>query len=426
MIFLLQINRSDFILLWSSYTIAFGCYVWLVFRNNSIDLKLGLALALLARLVSFFYEPLLSDDYFRFIWDGMLMNNGIHPMAYVPSYLVAHSELLAINQDLFNALNSQDYFSVYPPVTQWIFGLSYWISGPDLLSNIICYKTALLFSDVAIVYLLNRLLRKRNLPSRRVLIFALNPLIILEFVGNLHMDGIMIAGLLAAIFLSEKKNLTGSMLTMSFSVLSKMLTLVLLPFMPKKLYWKKIIPLTLFTLLLSSLVFWLSFGTHTGWLTSITLWFQSFEFNASLFYLGRYFGFLLKGYNMISLLGPALAGLFLLCTFLIWIKYYRSTSMDWAHAMLFVLTIYFLCSTTIHPWYIGTILVLSVLSVHAYPVVWTYLVVLSYSHYEGGGFNENYWLIAAEYILLFAFMAWEFSIKRQYPDLSKRNKKALA
>jgi alpha-1,6-mannosyltransferase len=426
MIWLLQINRSDFLLLWSSYSIAFACYAWLVFRKNTIGITFGLLLALTARLASFLFEPLLSDDYFRFIWDGMLMNNGIHPIAYVPSYLAAHPEVISINQELFKGLNSPDYFSVYPPVTQWIFGLSFWISGSDIAANIFCYKTVLCGADIAIVYLLHKLLSLRNLPSRRILIFALNPLIVLEYAGNLHMDGLMIAGLLAAIFFSEKNKLAGGIAAMTFSVLTKMLTLVLLPFMPKKMYWKRIIPFSMGTLALTGLAFWFSFGTHTGWLTSIHLWFQSFEFNASLYYLGRYIGFLIKGYNTISFLGPALAILFLLCSFLVWLKYYHNTGMDWAHAMLFILTMYFLCSTTVHPWYIGILLVLSVLSLHMYPVVWTYLVFLSYSHYQGGTFMENHVLIATEYLLLLGFMFMEWRFKKNTLLHAMEHKKTLA
>ncbi len=412
MIWVQQISRSNFHLLWFSYSLAFGCYVWLVFGKKSITLRLGLSLALIARLVSFFFDPLLSDDYFRFIWDGMLINEGIHPMAYTPDFLATHPNIISIQQGLYEALNSKPYYSVYPPVAQWLFGLSYYVCGPNLIANVICYKGILLAADMAIVYLLYKLLIKRNLSADRVLIFALNPLIILEFMGNLHMDGIMIASLLWAIILTEEKSLLGSVGAMAFSILSKFLTVMLLPFMPKHLYWKKISIFSILTVVISLIILWFSFGIHTGWLKSINLWFQSFEFNASVYYLVRSLGYLLKGYNTIAILGPAMAVGFLFGALVIWTKYLRTASLDWASAMLFLLTLFFLFSTTIHPWYIGILLVLSVLSKHSYPVVWTYLIVLSYSHYDAGGYSENYWLIATEYLLLGAFMLWEWKCKK--------------
>ncbi len=418
MVWLMQINRTEFILLWSLYSIAFGAYIWLVIHQGPIAIRNGLILALLARLASFFFDPLLSDDFYRFIWDGMLVNNGIHPMAYTPTYLITHPEILHVNQTLYEALNSPDYFSVYPPLSQWIFSLSYLISGPNLLANVLCYKTVLLVTDSTIIILLYKLLLKRNLPSDRVLFYALNPLIVIEFVGNLHMDGIMIVGLLAAVLMVEKNNLSVSILAMALSILSKMLTLVLLPFMPKSIYPRKILWYALITTGFSVLIFWLSFGAHTSWLQSIRLWFQTFEFNAGLYYLVRYAGMLIKGYNLISITGPALAACFLLGTCLLWVKYRGDVSFDWAHAMLFVLTLYFFCATTIHPWYLGILLVLSILSQHVYPIVWTYLVFLSYSHYQDGGYAENYWLIATEYLLLAAFILWEWLQKRPLKHLT--------
>jgi hypothetical protein len=326
---------------------------------------------------------------------------------------MAHPEVLAIDPSLFHALNSEDYYSVYPPVSQWIFGLAYWISGPSVFTNIICYKTVILSVEVVIVFLLYKLLQGRQLPLKRVLIYALNPLIVLEFMGNLHMDVVMIAGLLGALYFLDKKNMSAGIGLMVFSILSKMVTLLLLPFLPKQNYWRKVIPLCFFTMALSGLFFWMSFGTYTGWLSSIGLWFQSFEFNASLYYLARHIGWLIKGYNMIDVLGPALVLVFLLGVLVIWIKYIRDRTFDNTTAMLLVLTLFFLCSTTVHPWYIGTLVILSVMRLHVYPIVWSYLIFLSYSHYQGGAFSENYWLIAAEYILLTAFMLFEWRSKKE-------------
>lgn len=85
-------------------------------------------------------------------------------------------------------------------------------------------------------------------------------------------------------------------------------------------------------------------------------------------------------------------------------------------AMLFVLTLYFLMSTTVHPWYLVMLVALSVLSLHVYPIIWSYLVFLSYSHYQGGSFAENYYLIGLEYLLLFGWMWWESKWVKSSPE----------
>lgn len=410
------ISRSDFYSLWSVYALAFATYAWLIFSRQSISLRDGLVLAFLARAISLFFDPLLSDDYYRFIWDGMLMHDGVHPMAYTPSYLMQHPEIATVNEYLFTQLNSQNYYSVYPPVAQWIFRLSYAINGMQIGGHVVFFKVLLIATDMVIMYLLYKLLLAKKQPTQRVLWYALNPLILLEFTGNLHMDGIMIVGLLGAVYLFDKKSILWSSFLMTFSVLAKMLTLILIPFMPRKLYWKKMILFSILSVLLSTLIFYFSFGSHTGWMDSVRLWFVSFEFNASVYYLARELGYFLTGYNTIASTGPILAMITLVGIGLYWIRYIWTKSTDWSTAMLFVLTFYFFMTTTVHPWYLASLLCLGILSMRIYPLVWTFLVFLSYSHYMDGGFQENYFLIAMEYILLIAWIIWEWQLRKRQTD----------
>jgi hypothetical protein len=220
--------------------------------------------------------------------------------------------------------------------------------------------------------------------------------------------------------LSGQKNILWSSLMMTLSIVSKMLTLVLIPFMPRKLYWGKVSLFAVFSLLMSIIIFWYSFGGHSGWIESVKLWFNNFEFNASIYYIIRGIGYLLEGYNIIQKAGPTLALITMAGIGIIWWFYIRKPSFGWATAMLSVLTVYFLMSTTVHPWYLGTLLALSVISLHRYPVVWTCLVFLSYSHYQGGEKAENYWLIATEYILLFSWMILEWRLGKQNELLAKK------
>lgn len=413
MAILFSIPRSDFSQLWSTYSIAFAAYTFIVFSRQKVSLRTGLWMAVIIRLASLWFEPLLSDDYFRFIWDGMVSQAGIHPMAYTPQFLVDHPGIVEVDMSLFANLNSPEYYSVYPPVTQWLFRLSYWINGLYIPGHILFYKGLLIFTDAVICVLIYSLLKRKNLPQAHILWYALNPLIILEFAGNLHMDGLMIAGLLGAVWLSEKKNIAGGSASMVLSICTKMTTLLLIPFMPRDMYWKKIIVFSLFSSAGVLFVFGMVFGQHTGWLDSVALWFTSFEFNASFYYLARSIGYWMKGYNVIAQLGPLMALLSLCALVIIWIRYLQDKISDWSTAMLMVMTIYYLLGTTVHPWYIGLVLTLGILSGRIFPVAWTYLVMLSYSHYHAGHFQENYWLIGMEYLLLFICMTAGYYWQKQ-------------
>ena len=271
----------------------------------------------------------------------------------------------------------------------------------------------LLCADIIIFFLLKKLLTRNDLPVNRLLIYALNPLIIIEYTGNLHFEGLMILFLLAAILFSDKSNVMRSSIFMAASISSKLLTFILIPFMAFSMPWKKMITWSLMTLGFTLLVFVLTFKGETGWVESCRLWFQSFEFNASIYYLIRAIGFWVTGYNAIKWIGPSMGLISILLLYALWILFYRKKNFPWSAAMVFALTIYFLMSTTVHPWYIGTILALSVLSLHTYPVMWTYLVFLSYSHYSGGRFQENYFFIATEYAILFLWMMMEYRAKKK-------------
>jgi hypothetical protein len=83
--------------------------------------------------------------------------------------------------------------------------------------------------------------------------------------------------------------------------------------------------------------------------------------------------------------------------------------------MLLVFTFYLLLSTTVHPWYIATILILSVFTNYKFPVVWSFIVILSYLAYlqiDKADKSENLWIIAIEYIVVFSVFLFEL-LKRK-------------
>ena len=76
-------------------------------------------------------------------------------------------------------------------------------------------------------------------------------------------------------------------------------------------------------------------------------------------------------------------------------------------AILIGMFFYFLLSTTVHPWYVATPLLLCVFTSYRFPLVWSATVILSYAAYGVDGFNENLWLVAIEYITVIGFFVWE-------------------
>jgi hypothetical protein len=75
--------------------------------------------------------------------------------------------------------------------------------------------------------------------------------------------------------------------------------------------------------------------------------------------------------------------------------------------IMWALCIYFLFTTTLHPWYITTLVAISVFSTYRFPVLWSGLIFLTYAGYRIDSFQENYWLTAFEYIAVIGYFIFE-------------------
>ena len=116
-------DRRDFIQLIACFAILFAIYLYWIKESNKQDFNYLLAIAIAARIALIFSTPNLSDDYFRFIWDGKLIANGINPFDYLPNEL-RESIFYQSNLLLINGMNSPEYYSIYPPALQFIFFIS--------------------------------------------------------------------------------------------------------------------------------------------------------------------------------------------------------------------------------------------------------------------------------------------------------------
>ena len=71
------------------------------------------------------------------------------------------------------------------------------------------------------------------------------------------------------------------------------------------------------------------------------------------------------------------------------------------------LTAYYLLATTVHPWYITSLVLISLFTGYRYPVVWSISIMLSYAAYRTVPYSENLWLVSLEYVILFSYMGYE-------------------
>jgi hypothetical protein len=69
-------------------------------------------------------------------------------------------------------------------------------------------------------------------------------------------------------------------------------------------------------------------------------------------------------------------------------------------------------ATTVHPWYLSTLLILSIFTKYKFPLVWSFIIILSYLAYANTENKENLLIIGLEYFIVYAFFTWEIISKK--------------
>jgi hypothetical protein len=389
----------------STYSVAFLIYLLIYQERNSFYLLFGIGLG--ARLIMFFSMPSLSDDIYRFLWDGILIRTGQHPFEHLPGYFLDKG-IEGISIELFNKLNSPEYFTIYPPTNQFFFWLAVSIGQNDWIASTNVIRLFILSAEVGSFFLLSRLLAQLNRHKHLVFLYFLNPLVILEFTGNVHFEAFVILFLLLGIyfFVENKKILSG----VGFGLAAgfKLLPFIFFPSIffhgLKTRKWSIAVFSGIVALL--AIVPMLNAPFIHGMQESLGLYFQKFEFNASIYYISRSVGFWITGYNEIALIGPILSGT---SAFLIILVSFIGMQRKWnlPFTMLLVLMIYLAFATTIHPWYILPLIPLGIISGWFFPLAWSFLIFLTYLGYNETGFDLPLYIVIIEYSILAVFIIFE-------------------
>jgi hypothetical protein len=414
------VDRSDFVPLLTAWCAFFALYCLAAFRADSTDLNWYLRLGVLLRAVLLCSIPNLSDDVYRFLWDGRLLAAGYHPFAHLPAdFMEGGIFPEGLSPELYKRLNSPHYYTVYPPVAQAVFAVAGFLSPGSVLGGVFLIKLFLFACECGSIRILHRQYSAARGPSP-ALLYALNPLAILEVCGNAHFEGAMIYFLLLGVYALERARPGWAALWWALAVASKLLPLLFLPLVWRRLglrgglRWLALFGL--FTIALFLPLLQPEILRHIG--ASLHLYFRQFAFNASVYYALKalIIPWAPPGADVGRALGPVLGLLTaLIVVGIAWFwRGIHTDSVRFRQALTLVATVYLLNATTVHPWYVLTPFALSLGLNRRYSLVWTGVVFLSYSHYNAGGFRENYWLIALEYLMLLVAVCW-FCVKSISP-----------
>ncbi len=407
-------DRANIYSLWIAIGSAFIAYFFIIneFREKSFQ-KINYTLAVVLRVVLLASFPLLSDDVYRFIWDGSQLLHGINPFAFTPT------ELMAFNYDwtdtnLFDQMNSPNYYSVYPPINQLAFLLSAIPGKGNLLYSIVILRGIILLFDLGNIYLIKKLLSHFKKNENFVFLYALNPLVIIELTGNLHFEVAMIFFTLLSVWLLLKHKWILASIALGLAVCTKLLPLIFLPLFIKHIGFRKtiyaamIVGITVAVLFLP-LIYNIELAENL--MSSLRLYYGNFEFNGSVYNLLREVGWAIFGYNPIRYISIIL--IILTLTGFMWV-YVKSRNM--LEGVFWLIFVYNIFGAVVHPWYILILISLTPFLHWRFSILWSLLICLTYYTYSAIPYKESSFLLLVEYGILVMALAYEYLKPRQLKE----------
>jgi hypothetical protein len=424
------------------YAATFVCYGLAVLgslrqpeRRRALFWIWGLALAF--RVTLLFTTPALSDDVWRYVWDGRLANAGVSPYG-----LPVDSPLLdAYDSPQRTLVNNNWMASPYLPVAQVLFAAVYRLA-PD---NALAFQLVAVLFELLTGVLVMDLLRRLEMPRTRVLIYLWNPLVVVEFAHGAHVvDALMIflmmAALWALIALSSATAYTRSRLlsavTLAGATLTKALPALLLPVVGPRWGWRYLLLYVGLVLAVAT-----AFAMGPGWglmgpldgtglFGAIRIYAAYWNYNGGLYH---WLEVLLSGYPTpgavpVEVVGPGpiraakltSLGVLGLVLVAVWHRSRRCED-DLAFLRLAAapLTAYLLLATTVHPWYLSLIVPFfpfltprhleeRKISRYLLPGIYaTAVVALSYLTYLDPAFPREYDAVRlVEYVPLYLMLIW--------------------
>ncbi len=205
------------------------------YQYFAFAILIGLAM----RLVLVPSEPVLEDDYQRYLWDGAVTAHGFNPYRFAPIAINSTpgipaelSKLSAASGPVIERINHPELRTIYPTVAQAFFALSYWINPWSITT----WKLILLIMDLFTLCLLLILLKEAGLSWFWSLLYWWNPVVLKELFNSGHMDGILIPFVLVAVLFSIKRFYWQSSVVLAFAAGVKVWPALLLPLLLRPIW----------------------------------------------------------------------------------------------------------------------------------------------------------------------------------------------
>jgi len=327
-----------------------------------------------------FAPPPLSDDLYRYLWEGRVWLEGFNPYRFAPD----DPALAHLRDDLWANVNNKPLGTIYPPLSQLLFVIASGLGG-----QIWTLKLLALAAHVFSVAMVARISR----APKASLAIALNPLLLSEAALNGHLDILCGIALLVAAWALSQHRFARAGFAACAAVGLKVVGLIVLPLFVRR-------PRALFATGLASALLLVPL---VGFRPPVDPVSGAGQFAAR--WRGNDSGFAVIDWVSRELFAEDSAGLVarlvvVLAVLGLWAVAVRRRvpPMQATRALLWALL---LLSPQVHPWYLGWLLPLEVVAGGVAGLVWSAAVLCAYAPLDQwvaeGVWNMPLWLQVSEY-----------------------------
>tara|TARA_Y100000589_G_scaffold131573_2_gene125360 strand:+ start:397 stop:2370 length:1974 start_codon:yes stop_codon:yes gene_type:complete len=270
-----------------------------------------------------------SDDVYRYTWEGHIQNHGYNPYTIAPD----NEEIKHLVWKGYEVPNHANLTTIYPPLSLYFFRL---VSLVTLDYSI--YQYLFLALDILVIGLILYLLNLRGDPLENIIYYALNPVCIVAFSAQAHLDILMLLWLVLGIIFYYRQFWLAMWVCLSLAVLSKLLVLLLVPCFINYKNWSSFS--SFLVVLLFGYAPFLSDGVHI--FETFFIFGTKFEYNSSLFGV---LNFLIQN-QILSLIILFICSALICCWSIVFFD-------DALLAGIIVVSCFLLCAPTVHYWYLS-------------------------------------------------------------------------
>ncbi len=424
---------SPFFLL--GLTGAFAASLWAAWlmetrppAGSPHDAAIVMSVAVILRLMALPADPGLSEDVYRYMWDGHVQSRGINPYLHAP----ADDSLDSIGTDYRPLINNPELPTIYPPVSQMVFFAAALAGG-----SLVAMKALLLVFDGITILALVAILKARGMAPARVVIYAWSPLAVIEVGWSGHLDSIGVCLLMLAILAMVKGRPLAACLAAALSGAARYAGWVAVLPLGRRARWRALLAVPA----VAGICYLPYASAGTGILGSLFVYAEHWRFNDSLFGLiasgvdamgfsewirsvvegAGWLGSSLRGDAALRLTDPLsiAKGIAVVLFALFALRILGRRWEDPAREILALTGGALLLSPTLHPWYLLWVAPLLVLAPR---VSWAWLtwaaMVFGYPMMamKLAGAEPPGWLLWAEYAPFYAMLAVESARRRLWEE----------